>query len=90
MNLTHHAHVRSQQRGIPPLIKQWLTTYGAELQTPGGCVKRYFDQDARRRLAADVGAKVVDRMGDLLNLYLVESGSVIVTAGVRTRRFKRH
>jgi hypothetical protein len=89
MYMTKHAHVRCQQRGIQPLIRQWLLDYGAEAKTNDGCVKRYFDQAARRRIAADFGAAVVDRMGDLMNTYLVETGASIVTAGIRTRRFKR-
>ena len=90
MHMTKHAHVRCQQRGVQPLIRQWLIDYGAEEKTPDGCVKRFFDQSSRRRLAADFGPKVVDRMGDLMSSYLVETGSVIVTAGVRTRRFHRY
>ena len=88
MELSIHAQVRCQQRRVPPLIIQWLLDYGAE-QRSGGATKRYFDREARRRLATDYGAEVVDRLGDLLNLYLVEDEDRIVTAGVRTRRIKR-
>ncbi len=88
MEFSHHAHVRCQQRGIPPLILEWLLDYGVE-QRSAGTSKRYFDREARRRLAADYGAEVVSRLGDLLNLYLVEGEDRIVTAGVRTRRIKR-
>ena len=88
MHLTRHAAIRCQQRSIPPLIREWLLQYGNEVQAHGA-VKRFFDREAKRRLAADVGAKVVDRLGDLLNLYLVEADSKVITAGVRTRRIKR-
>jgi hypothetical protein len=88
MRLSQHAQVRCQQRGIPPLIRQWLLDYGAEVMSHGA-TKRYFDKAARRKLAADVGPEVLDRMGDLLNLYLVEGERMVVTAGVRTRRIKR-
>ena len=88
MKLSHHAQVRCQQRGVPPLIRQWLLDYGAEVRSHGA-TKRYFDKAARRKLAVDVGSEVIDRMGDLLNLYLVEGERVIVTAGVRTRRIKQ-
>lgn len=89
MELTHHAQVRCQQRGIPPLIRQWLQDYGSEVQARGA-TKRFFDRDAKRRLAAAVGAQVVDRLGSLLNIYLVEDRGTVVTAAVRTRRIKRH
>lgn len=88
MEMSRHAQVRCQQRGIPPLIRQWLQDYGSEVQSHGA-TKRFFDHEAKRRLAADVGAQVVNRMGDLLNLYLVEAGTTVITAGVRTRRIKR-
>lgn len=91
MRLTHHASIRCQQRGIPPLICDWLQRYGAESKTAGGGVKRFFDSAAKRRIAQEVGAQVVDRMGALMNLYLVEAPDErIITAGVRTRRFKRN
>ena len=88
MKLTAHADVRCQQRSIPPLIRDWLIDYGSEVRSHGA-VKRFFDKPARRRLAECVGAEVVDRMGDLLNHYLVETGSVVITAGIRTRRIRR-
>lgn len=88
MQLSQHAQVRCQQRAIPPLIRQWLLEYGAEVPSHGS-VKRFFDHAARRRLAAAVGPQVVDRLGSLLNAYLVESDETVVTAGVRTRRIKR-
>ena len=88
MELSRHAHVRCQQRSIPPLILNWLLDYGAE-QRSHGASKRFFDRSARRRLAAEYGAEVVERLGPLLNLYLIEGDSKVVTAGVRTRRVKR-
>lgn len=87
MELSNHAQIRCQQRNIPPLILQWLLDYGAETQSHGA-TKRYFDKAARRRLAADVGPEVLDRLGDLLNSYLVEGERVVVTAGVRSHRIK--
>ncbi|MEY2892239.1 MAG: hypothetical protein RJA98_2147 [Pseudomonadota bacterium] len=88
MSLSQHAATRCQQRGIPPLIVDWLLAYGAE-QRSAGATRRFFDKEARRRLAHDFGAAVVDRMGDLLNLYLVEGSGQVVTVAVRQRRIKR-
>lgn len=88
MNLSSHAQIRCQQRSIPPLICQWLQEFGAETQSHGA-TKRFFDRESKRRLAAVVGTQVVDRLGSLLNIYLVEGETKVVTAGVRTRRIKR-
>lgn len=88
MKLTAHAAARCQQRSIPPLIREWLMDYGAEVKAHGA-TKRFFDKAARRRLAASVGAEVVDRMGNLLNHYLVQTDAVVVTAGIRNHRVRR-
>jgi hypothetical protein len=89
MTMTIHAAMRAQQRGIPVLIREWLLDYGSSAIRHGAMV-RYFDKAARRRLQKDVGAQVVDRLGDLLNMYLVEGdGGQIVTAGHRTKTIKR-
>lgn len=88
MRLSRHAQIRCQQRGIPPLIREWLLSFGAEVRSHGA-IKRFFDHKSRRQLAAAYGAEVIDRMGDLLNLYLVEADTCIVTAGVRTQRIRR-
>lgn len=86
--LTCHAQVRMQQRGIPPLIVEWLLEYGAS-EVSHGAVRRFFDKQARKRLAANVGHQVVDRLGDLLNTYVVEGDGRLVTAGHRTKRVRR-
>jgi hypothetical protein len=88
MNHTQHAQVRCQQRGIPPVICEWLFEYGSQMESHGA-TKRFFDHEARKRLAAAVGPQVVDRLGSLLNVYLVESDERVITAGHRTRRIKR-
>jgi hypothetical protein len=88
--MTHHAAVRAQQRGVPILIREWLLDYGAITMRHGALI-RYFDKEAKRRLQKDMGAQVVDRLGDLLNMYLVEGdGGKIVTAGRRIKAIKRN
>jgi len=88
VQLSHHARVRCQQRGIPPLIQQWLQDFGSEVVSHGA-TKRYFDHRAKKRLAAAVGAQVVDRLGSLLNIYIVEGDDRVITAGHRTHRIKK-
>lgn len=88
LHITQHAAKRMQQRNVPPLIVNWLHEYGA-VKHSHGAVKRYFDKPARKRLARDVGEQVVDRLGSLLNLYIVEGNEKLITAGHRTQRFKR-
>jgi hypothetical protein len=85
---TAHARVRQQQRGVPPLIAQWLVEFGAA-EHSHGAVQRYFDKRARRQLAQRFGAQVIDRLGDLMNCYAVEDDGCLITVGHRTRRIRR-
>ena len=38
MNMTYHAAIRSQQRGIPPLVMQWLDQFGEECYDGHGAI----------------------------------------------------
>lgn len=91
MKLTRHATVRMQQRGIDPLIVDWVLRYGACVHDHHGGIKRYFDKKARRRLARDVGPSVVDKLGPLLDAVVIQSAhdQRVVTAAHRTRRIRR-
>lgn len=89
--LTNHAQSRMQQRGIPPLILDWLQIYGSSSHDHGGAEIRYFDSGARRRIAKDVGQKVVDLLGQLLDAYIVISNDgVVITCGHRYKRIVKH
>ncbi len=70
MRQTGHAHVRAQQRCIPPLVMQWLLEYGAR-SSSFGAVKVQFDKRSRRELAQDVGQPIVKQLGRFLNTSLV-------------------
>jgi hypothetical protein len=48
--LTKPADKRVQQRGIPPLVIEWLEDYGTVVHDHGGAVVRFFDRTAKRRL----------------------------------------
>lgn len=89
--LTDHAQARTQQRGVPPLILEWLITYGSTQPDQRGAEIRYFDHAARRRLSRAVGHQVVDRLGQLLDMYAVMSNDgVVITIGHRFKRITRH
>lgn len=82
---TRHATVRSQQRGVPPLIVDWLLGYGDEAFDGRGGIVRYFTGHAIRRLAREVGSEPVRRMSEFMRCYLVEAtdNGRIVTVGKR-------
>lgn len=88
-SLTTHAATRSQQRAIPPLVQEWLCQYGAEMYDNRGCIVRYFDKAAKRRLERAVGREPVRRMKDKLACYLVEGDGRVITTGHRRRHIHR-
>ena len=84
-NLTNHAQVRQQQRGVPPLVCDWLLEYGDEQYDGHGGVVRYFNRDAIRRVERAVGRTPVARMSEYLRCYLVQSShdGAVITVGKR-------
>lgn len=70
MTLSKHAQVRAQQRCVPPLIVEWLLSYGS--RSPSHAAERVvFDKRARRALGRDVGKVVVKQMGRFMNTSIV-------------------
>jgi hypothetical protein len=88
--LTNHAMTRSQQRGIPPLIIEWLKCFGARTRDGRGAEVLWFDKGSRRQLAGQVGTQIVERLGHFLDAYLVLSDDdQVITVGWRTKRLPR-
>jgi len=88
---TKHAKVRAQQRGIPPLIGQWLDDYGDDEYTGTGGLIRFFSRQSIRKMEHDVGHEPVRRFSDYLHAYKVidaRDGHVI-TIGFRTKHIRR-
>jgi len=70
MTQSDHAQVRAQQRCIPPLVIEWLLTYGHR-QTSHGAEKIRFDKRAKRELASEVGTPIVKQMSRFLQASIV-------------------
>jgi hypothetical protein len=80
-----HAIQRSQQRGIPQLIKHWLLDYGEESFDGHGAVIRYFTPKSIRRMEQDFGRDPLRRLSEYMRCYLVESAhdGAVITVGKR-------
>ena len=91
MNLTKHATERSQQRGIPPLVIEWLQQFGEETFDGRGCIQRYFSKASIRALERAFGRQPVSKLNQYLDAYTVESmgSGTIVTVGYRRTRIRR-
>lgn len=83
--MSDHATVRSKQRGIPTLIIEWLEEYGSITYDHHGGRKIYFDKKSRKLLSKRYGKEVVDRMGSLMNTYIVEDNGCIITVAHRQK-----
>lgn len=70
MRKTQHAVARQQQRCIPPLIVEWLLCYGRR-DTSFGATKIWFDRQAKKELAGDVGSRAVAHLAKFLNAAVV-------------------
>lgn len=87
---TKHAEVRSQQRGIPAVVSDWLIAYGDEEFDGRGGVIRYFSSTGIRQLENEVGEKQVKEKSEYLRCYLVQANDTgsIITVG--KRHAKKH
>lgn len=87
---TRHAELRAQQRGIPPIIDQWLDLYGQEEHDGYGGVIVYLNKASIRHIEQDMGRRPVARMSEWFDAYKVRtlSGETI-TIGHRTGRVRR-
>jgi hypothetical protein len=90
LNLTKHASVRQQQRGIPPIIIDLLQTHGTVERAGKDATTYYFDKASRRRVKAYFG-----RMGraidDFLDYYaVIGSNGQVITAAPRLGKVKHY
>jgi len=89
-HITKHSADRMQQRGIPPLILDWLMAYGVTEHDHNGAEIHYFDKKAKRQMERDFGSQILRRLDDLLDTYLVVGvDGVVITVGHRTQRINR-
>lgn len=91
MTWTQHAGTRAQQRGIPPLIDEWLDAFGEELYDGFGARIVFFSKKSIRRMERAFGAAPVRKLSNWLDAYKVEDSgtSRVITVGHRYRRLRR-
>lgn len=85
-----HSITRMQQRGIPPLIRDWLIDFGEEIYDHHGGIIYHFTREARRKLEKNFGRVAVSRLNEWLNAYLVLSvnDGVLITVGKRYKKIR--
>ena len=89
MNATAHASIRSQQRGIPPLVVDLLLQFGCREHDHSGAEIVYFDRRSKKRLESYAGG-LIGKLSEHLDSYAVLAGGEIVTVGARFKRINHH
>ena len=89
-NMTQHAQVRMQQRGITMQALESLLVHGAVAYDHRGATIVYFDKKAKSRLQKIGGRHAYRAMEKQLNTYaVVAQDGVVVTVGRRDKRIPR-
>ena len=79
MKLTLHANKRAQQRCIPPLVIEWLLSYGKR-ENSFGCNRITFDKRAKKLLSKEVGEQIVKSLSKYLSACIVvDNEDIVVT-----------
>jgi hypothetical protein len=90
IQMTRHAEVRMQQRGIARQALESLLSYGAQSHDHRGATVVYFDKRARFRLLREGGRRAYQQVEKQLNAYaVVADDGRVVTVGHRDRRIPR-
>ena len=93
MNLSTHAEVRAQQRGIPIPFLQLLQEFGDTKDAGGGATLRYFGHKGKSRLKKSVGEDYLKQNSEALKTYIVEcrdSGTVVTTGKLYSKTRVSH
>lgn len=90
INLSQHAKIRMQQRGIPERALSLLLEYGNSEFDHRGTRVIYFSRARKKMLEAELQKSELKRVESALNAYMVVSAKdEVVTVGHRTRRINR-
>jgi hypothetical protein len=90
MRTSQHTSIRSQQRGIPPMLIDLLLQFGANEPAGDGASKVFFDKAARRRVKAYAG-QLAGLLDEHLDVYaVVGADNTVVTVAHRIERIRRH
>ena len=92
--MTDHARQRQQQRGVPPMIVDWLLHYGETTYIGRGAKARFFTKRRVRSLEKSMGRQIVRRMAEYMDCFLIQDNEepVVITVGKRfdKTRFKEN
>lgn len=88
--LTRHAEERARERAVPPIVLDWLLSYGQRMPAGDGAERLFFDKNSRRRLQRDLGGWVYMRLELKFHAYaILAADGEVITVGYRHQRIRR-
>ncbi len=85
MNANTHAAIRSQQRGIPPIVVDLLLEFGQREHDHHGAEILFFDRRSKKQIEAYTGG-LFSKINEHLDSYAVVADGKIITVGTRFKR----
>lgn len=90
VNMSQHAAVRKQQRGIPEVVLECLIQFGKVCHDKRGGEILHFDKRAKQRCASALSKERLRQMDGHFDVYAVRSiDGALMTVGHRSRRIPR-
>lgn len=89
MQLSQHAKIRCQQRGIVPFMVDLLYQFGSSLPAGDGTEKLYFDKHGRKKVETYTGGLIKAKASEL-DIYAIVEGDLVITTGHRTKKNHHH
>ena len=85
MHNTIHSVIRSQQRGVPPIIIDLLIQFGVREQDAKGAEVLYFNNKSKKKVETYVGG-LFGKLNEHMDAYAVIASGKLVTVGSRYKR----
>ena len=85
--LTTHAEKRCQQRGIPPLIIEWLLDFGTPVYSRGAEIY-HFDKKSKEAIKRYAGKRILSTLDQYMDAYLIFAAGRVITVGHRYKRIR--
>jgi len=88
--LSHHAQIRSQQRGISMDIIEYLLHYGTSCYCKKGCKRYFFDKKSLSKIRSSISGKKFAKIESKLRCFAVVSADkVVLTVGHQFKKVWR-
>lgn len=86
---TAHAKIRSQQRGIPPIVVDMLLQFGHREHDHAGAEIVYFDRHSKKKTESYTGG-LIGKLSEYLDSYTVVADRNFITLDTRYKRINHY